>query len=203
MTVATQRTRRRQLREETRTQILDAAQAFLREQSFRDLSVEGLMSRTGHTRTVFYRHFDDIPSLVLTLIQEVGAEMVEVAEQWANTDVVTPDEARRRLAIFVEFYVRHGPVVHAVSEAAHHDETVEQAYDAMVEGFIALTARAIEARATSGAIAPVDAPEIARALVRMLNGYLDDTLGRDGKTDPDRVLETISTIWVRTLFPGA
>jgi AcrR family transcriptional regulator len=202
VTVATQRTRRRQQREETRQQILEAAQAFLREQSFRELSVDALMSRTGHTRTVFYRHFDDIPALVLTLIQEVGAEMVVVAEQWADTDVVTPDEARKRLAIFVDFYVRNGPLVHAVSEAAHHDETVEQAYNATVEGFIALTAQAIETRAASGAIAPIDAPEIARALVRMLNGYLDDALGRDGKTDPQRVLETVSTIWVRTLFPN-
>jgi AcrR family transcriptional regulator len=202
MSVATQRTRRRQQREETRQQILDAAMAFLREQSFRELSVDALMSRTGHTRTVFYRHFDDIPSLVLTLIQEVGAEMVEVAEAWAQTDVVTADEARRRLAIFVDFYVRNGPLVHAVSEAAHHDETVEAAYNGMVEGFIALTTNAIEARVATGAIAPLDAPEIARALVRMLNGYLDDALGRDGKTDPERVLQTITTIWVRTLFPG-
>jgi AcrR family transcriptional regulator len=202
MSVATQRTRRRQQREETRQQILDAAMAFLREQSFRELSVDALMSRTGHTRTVFYRHFDDIPSLVLTLIQEVGAEMVEVAEAWAQTDVVTADEARRRLAVFVDFYVRNGPIVHAVSEAAHHDETVEEAYNGMVEGFIALTTNAIQKRVASGAIAPLDASEIARALVRMLNAYLDDALGRDGKTDPDRVLATISTIWVRTLFPG-
>ena len=202
MTVATQRTRRRQQREETRQQILEAAQAFLREQSFRELSVDALMSRTGHTRTVFYRHFDDIPSLVLTLIQEVGSEMVEVAEAWAQTDVVTADEARRRLAVFVDFYVRNGPLVHAVAEAAHHDETVEAAYSGMVEGFIVLTTNAIEARVSSGALAPIDAPEVARALVRMLNAYLDDTLGRDGTADPQRVLETITTIWVRTLFPN-
>ena len=201
MSVATQRTKRRQHREETRQQILDAAQEFLREHSFRELSVDALMSRTGHTRTVFYRHFDDIPSLVLTLIQEVGSELVEVAEQWARTEAVGPDEARTRLAVFVDFYVRNGPVVHAVAEAAHHDDTVEQAYAAMIEAFITLTAQAIEARVQGGELAPLDAPEIARALIRMMNGYLDDTLGRGAGKDPERVLETIWTIWTRTLFP--
>lgn len=202
MSVSVQRVKRRQQREETRRQILEAAQAFLREHSFRELSVEALMSRTGHTRTVFYRHFEDIPSLVMTLIGEVGAELVEAGQQWAGADRVSPDEARERLAIFVGFYVRNGPVVRAVAEAAHHDDMVEQAYSAMVEGFIALTAQAIQARVDQGELAPLDAPEIARAMVRMLNGYLEDALGGGNPTEPERVLEAVWTIWTRTLFPG-
>jgi AcrR family transcriptional regulator len=204
MSVAVQRAKRRQLREETRRQILDAAQAFLRERSFRELSVDALMARTGHTRTVFYRHFDDIPSLVLALMAEVGAELVEVAESWAQTDRVGPDVARERLASFVDFYVRHGRLVRAVAEAAHHDDAVERAYSGMIESFIALTATAIQTRVESGELAPLDGPEVARALVWMLNGYLDDTLGREGATiEPERVLETVWTIWTRTLFPAA
>jgi AcrR family transcriptional regulator len=202
MTLAVQRTKRRQQRQETRQQILDAAQGFLRERSFRELSVEAVMSGTGHTRTVFYRHFDDIPSLVLTLIAEVGAELVEVGQQWAQTDNTGPEVARERLAIFVDFYVRNGPLVRAVAEASHHDDLVEKAYSDMVEGFIALTAQAIQTRVDSGELKPVDAPEIARALVRMLNGYLDDALGQEPRTEPGRVLDTVWTIWTRTLFPG-
>lgn len=201
MSVATQRTKRRQLREETRSQILAAAQVLLREQSFRELSVDALMRDTGHTRTVFYRHFDDIPSLLLDLIREVGTELVEVAEQWALTDRVGPDEARARLALFVDFQVRHGRLVHAVAEAAHHDDAVEEAYNTMVEGFVALTERAIEVRMERGELEPLDAPQIARALVRMLNGYLGDVLGRGVSVEPERVLETVATIWTRTLFP--
>jgi TetR/AcrR family transcriptional regulator, ethionamide resistance regulator len=202
MTVAAQRTKRRQLRQETRRQILDAAQEFLRERSFRELSVDALMSRTGHTRTVFYRHFDDVPSLVLAVMAEVGAELVEVAQSWAQTDRVGPDVARERLAAFVDFHVRHGPLMWAVAEAAHHDDAVEQAYNGMFEGFVALTAAAIQQRVDSGELGPVDAPEIARALVWMLNGYLGDRLGREGTAiDPERVLETVWTIWTRTLFP--
>jgi AcrR family transcriptional regulator len=151
---------------------------------------------------VFYRHFDDVPALVLALITEVGAELVELGRQWALTDRASPDAARERLAGFVDFYVRHGPLVRAIAEASHDDEAVEQAYSAMVEGFVALTTQAIEARVESGGIEPLDAPEIARALVRMLNGYLDDALGREPFTDPARVLDVVTTIWSRVLFPG-
>lgn len=202
MSVAAQRTKRRQLREETRRQILEAAKAFLRERSFRELSVDALMSTTGHTRTVFYRHFDDIPGLVLALMADVGAELVQVSEEWARTERVGPEEARARLALFVDFYVRNGPLVRAVAEAAHHDDVVEQAYTAMVESFIALTTSAIQSRIDRGELEPLDAPEVARALVRMLNGYLDDALGQPGGPKPERVLDTIWTIWTRTLFPG-
>jgi AcrR family transcriptional regulator len=202
MTVATQRTKRRQLREETRRQILDAAQEFLRERSFRELSVDALMSRTGHTRTVFYRHFDDMPALVLSLIEEIGGELVAMAQEWAQVERVGPDEARRRLGDFVAFHARNGPLVYAVAEAARHDEIVERAYDGMVEGFITITARAIESRVESGELAPLDAPEIARALIRMLNGYLEDTFGRRvNEVEPERALEVVWTIWTRTLFP--
>src|SRR5688572_22458762 len=122
MSVAAQRTKKRQSREETRRQIQDAALEFLRERSFRELNVDALMAQTGHSRTVFYWHFDDISALVLTLIDEVGNEMVEVAQKWARTEVVTADEARKRLAAFVDFYVRNGTLIHAVAEAAHHND---------------------------------------------------------------------------------
>lgn len=203
MSVAVQRTRRRQQREETRRQILDAAQAFLRERSFRELSVDALMSRTGHTRTVFYRHFEDIPSLVLALMSEVGSELLQVAQGWAQTERVGPDVARERLTAFVDFHVRHGPLVAAIAEAAHHDDAVEQAYTGMFEGFVAITAAAIQQRVDSGELGPLDAPEMARALVWMLNGYLRDRLGREEvAVDPERVLDTVWTVWTRTLFPA-
>jgi AcrR family transcriptional regulator len=202
MAVAVQRAKRRQQREETRRQILDAAQSFLRERSFRELSAEAVMQRTGHTRTVFYRHFEDVPALILALIAEVGTELVDLGERWSQTERVSPAEARERLAGFVDFYARNGPLVRAVVEASHHDTTVEEAYSQMVEGFIDLTARSIQARIHSGELVPIDAEETARALIRMLNGYLGDALAREEPIDRERVLDVVSTIWTRTLFPA-
>lgn len=200
MSLAAQRSKRRQSPDETRRQILDAAIAFLREQSFRELNVDVLMARTGHTRTLFYRHFDDIPALMLALIDDVGAELIVLAQQWSESERVGANEARRRLAGFVDFHMRNQPLVRAVVEAAHHDDAIEEAYERMVEGFVLLTAQTIQARIDNGDLATVDPPEIARALIRMINGYLEDPQRTD---DPERVLDTLSTIWTRTLFPDA
>ena len=70
-----QRTRQRENRENTRREILAAADRFLRERPYRELSVEVVMAQTGLTRTAFYRHFDDLPALVLRLLADVGAEL--------------------------------------------------------------------------------------------------------------------------------
>lgn len=203
MSVAVPRTRRRQQREETRRQILDTAQELLRQGSFRDLSADAIMARTGHSRTVFYRHFDDVASLVLTLIQEIGAEVVDLGERWAATTTPGPDQARARLGALVDFHVRFGPLVRAVAEASHHDPEVAQAYDGMVEGFIGLTASAIQERAAAGQLAVEHPDQLARALVRMLNAYLQDALGREPRVDPAVVLDVVTLIWTRTLFPDA
>jgi AcrR family transcriptional regulator len=198
MSLAAQGARRRQSRDETRRQILDAAIAFLRERSFRELSVEELMARTGHTRTLFYRHFEDIPALMLALIEDVGGELVELARRWTESERVGPEEARQRLTGFVEFHTRNRALVRAVVEASHHHEAVEQAYEGMVEGFVQLTARTIQERIDDGELGPLDAPEIARALIRMVNGYLEDP---ERTEDPGRALETLWTVWTRALFP--
>jgi TetR/AcrR family transcriptional regulator, ethionamide resistance regulator len=202
VSAANQRTKRRLQRAETRRAILDAAGEFLEERSFRELSVEALMSRTGLTRTLFYRHFDDVPSLVLALMEDVGGELMELAEAWTRSERVDAEEARRRLERFVDFYVRHGRLVHAVAAAANDDEIVERAYAALVESYVELTARTIEARIAAGELEPVDGPEVARALVWMLNGYLRDSFGRGERVAPDRALDAVWTIWSRSLFPG-
>jgi AcrR family transcriptional regulator len=199
----TQRTKRRQQPEETRRQILAAGQAFLRERPYRDLNVDALMAMTGHTRTVFYRHFDDIPALILALIGELGGELVEVGEEWGRTGTADPGEARERLAVFVDFYARNGHLVRAVVDAARHSDAVNAAYSGMIEGFVTLTADAMRARIADGDLEPLDAPEIARALIWMLNGYLLDRLGGHEQSDPDHVLETVWTVWTRTLYPRA
>ena len=49
-----------------------------------------------------------------------------VGEAWAQTEHTTPEEARRRLGVFVDFYARNGPVVRAVAEASHHDDAVDE-----------------------------------------------------------------------------
>lgn len=109
-----------------------------------------------------------------------------------------------RLKEFVAFYVRNGPIVRALTESSHHDEALHATYQGLMQTFIDLTTQAIEARVAAGEIEPLDAPEVARALVWMLNGFLNDRLGGPEQADPERVLEAVWIVWTRTLLdrPG-
>src|SRR5437763_13998692 len=82
MSTASVRARRREQREQTRREILAAADRLLRERPYRELSVDLVMAQTDLTRTAFYRHFDDVPGLVLHLLEDVGREVYALAERW-------------------------------------------------------------------------------------------------------------------------
>jgi AcrR family transcriptional regulator len=197
------RTRRRQEPEETRRQILLAADAFLRERSYRELSVDELMRRTGHARTVFYRHFADLPDLVTQVLQDVGAELMETSRDWAAGFGAPPERARRNLARIVDFFARHGPLVRAVADAASYDDQIERLYRQTIDEFVALTADAIERRIASGEMRELDARETARALTWMNERYLLDSFGGDGEPpDPERVGEALWTIWSSVVYAG-
>jgi AcrR family transcriptional regulator len=204
VSVAVQRSKRRQAREETLAQILAAADAFLRERPFRELSVDALMAQTGHTRTVFYRHFDDLADLVLRVLQAAGrGRLIEIAEAWAADPADDPASARRALEQIVALFAEHGPLIKAVADAASNDEAIDAVYRGFFDRFVELTERAIAERIDDGRIAPIDAHEVARALTIMNARYLVESFGREPKADPARALEAVWLIWTRTLYSDA
>src|SRR5436309_13647892 len=195
MSPQAQRTRRREQRESTRRQILDAAERFLRERPYRELSVDVVMGETGLTRTAFYRHFDDVTDLVLRLFSDVGEELYAVAERWAaSAGVAYPAPGREGLAGMVDFYVRHGPLMRAIGEAAATDEQIETAYRGSTETFIELTAGALERMVREGKLDVPDARALACAMTLMNQAYLLDQFGREPQGDPVLALQTLETV---------
>jgi TetR/AcrR family transcriptional regulator, ethionamide resistance regulator len=198
-TAAATRTRRRQTREQSRRQILAAADAILREASYRDLTIDAVMAETGLSRTVFYRHFADLPDLVLALMQDVGAPLLEHAEAMA-AGPEDPERMRAGLERIVAFWAEHGPLVWAVSHAAGHDEEIEALYEGLVERFVDLTEQGLRRAAERGAIKDVDPRPTAEALTAMNAHYLLRTFGRPPFGDQETAARTLWTIWNRTLY---
>ena len=198
-TAAATRTRRRQTREESRRTILAAADAILRERSYRDLTIDDVMAQTGFSRTVFYRHFADLPDLVLAVIQQVGAPLLEQAEAMAAAPE-DPERMRAGLEGIVAFWAEHGPLVWAVSHAAGYDEEIEALYEGLVERFVELTAEGLRRARERGAIQDVDPRPTAEALTAMNAGYLLRTFGREPFGDEQTAARTLWTIWKRALY---
>jgi hypothetical protein len=76
-------------------------------------------------------------------------------------------------------------------------------YYGLIERFVTATAERLEADVAAGRVAPVDAAPTAGALVWMTERYLLMTLGRLPKEPLDTVVDTLATIWTRTLYTNA
>ncbi len=171
------RTNARVRREEARERIVVAAEQLLLEVPYRDLTVDLVMSRAGLSRTVFYRHFDGLPEVLLTLLHKIEA------------DLAAPlgGALRDLLANSVDTFARYGPFLRALDHAAGQDAEIESAYCALVDRFTEQIAEGLGGGER--------AYELARALNLMNGHYLMDTLGKDPDFDQRLALDTLVTIW--------
>jgi len=189
-------------RADRQTLILRTVESLLADRSFRDLTVEDVMRQAELPRTTFYRYFTDLESILLHGVAEIADELNEASTLWYAA-VGDPAAALGPAATgLVEVYQRHGRLLLAFSDAAAIAPEVEQAWHAAIEGFVEQTTNRIRHLQQSGDTEVPDAREIARALVWMTERYLHETYGRGSGTPTSAAVETIVTIWRRTLFHG-
>lgn len=199
MGATARRERYREQRENTRRQILSAADSFLRQRPFRELSVEVVMAETGLTRTVFYRHFDDITDLVLQLFGDLAGKLYPVAEQWrAVAGKEFPRGAQEALAALVDFFVEEGPLLRAIRDAAVTDERLEAATRTVRDTLVELTAATLDSLVAQGRLEVPDSRALARALTLMNEAYLTEEFGREPFGDRAVALATLERVWTST-----
>src|SRR5215211_7605406 len=174
--------RRRRRPEEAERTILAAARAFLEERPFREMTVEGIMVRTGLSRPAFYAYFRDRYDLVTRLLEGVGGLLFALDWRWLSGG--NGDEAREVLVDALragsQTFVEYGPVLRAIADAAGYDARVEEVYRyGLIERLVAAVATRISRDVEAG-VSPgeLDPEETARALVLMTERYLLDAFGR-------------------------
>jgi AcrR family transcriptional regulator len=192
--------RRRRSPELAEREILDAAEASLRERPFRDLTVDEVMARTTLSRPSFYVYFRGRHELVVRLVEGIGGELFASAETWLEGEGDPRANVRASLESIAGVYVRHGLALGAIAEASEHDAEVETIYRGLIQRFVDASAERIADESAQGHIAGIDSRETARALVLMSERYLTESLGRLPQEEPERVVETLATIWVRVLY---
>jgi AcrR family transcriptional regulator len=201
--------RRRRRPEEAERTILAAGRAFLEERPFREMTVEGIMVRTGLSRPAFYAYFRDRYDLVTRLLDGVGGLLFALDWRWLSGES-GGDEAKRVLVEALragsQTFLEYGPVLRAISDAAGYDARVEQVYRyGLIERLISAVAERVSRDVASGASpARLDPGETARALVLMTERYLLDAFGRPeqrlSRREREAVFGTVEEIWVRTLY---
>ncbi|MFL5839497.1 MAG: TetR/AcrR family transcriptional regulator [Thermoleophilaceae bacterium] len=187
--------RRRRSPAEAEREILEAAEIFLRSRPLRELTIDEVMAGTGLSRPAFYVYFRDRHDLVLRLIQELGAELFEMADRWLKGG-----DLRAGVEGVVAVYAKHGRVLRAISDAAVDDPDVEAAYHGLVHRFIDATADHIRAEQRGGRSEGMTARRTASALVWMNERYLSMCLGGAKQQRAREVADTLHQIWTRTLY---
>jgi AcrR family transcriptional regulator len=158
------------------------------------------MRRTDLSRPSFYVYFRDRHHLVLRVVEHLGAELFTMSERWYKGSGAGPALAQQALEGIVGVFAEHGPVLRALADAAVDDPDVEAAYTTLVQSFVDVTAEHIEAEIGAGRILPLDSYETAKALVWMMERYLQLSLGREPLTRTEAVTDTLTTIWTRVLY---
>ncbi len=157
------------------------------------------MEAAGLTRTLFYRHFDDLFDLVASVAGPAFQELFALQEAVLETGRTDPPRLRQALEPAVALFAEHGPLVRAVAEAAVFDERVEGLYRAALNRFSDLTERFLDQVGAPLA----DRHETARALTLMNVAYLLDCFGEEHRTTPEAAAGTIVELWSAVAWPAA
>jgi AcrR family transcriptional regulator len=183
-------------RDEARRRITVATSRLLEDRRFRELTVEAVMEEAALSRTVFYRHFDSLADVVVGMLDEAVADATAIAISAPDPSV--PEVLRAMLARGVELWARHGHLLAAVEEAAHHDPEVERVYHEAFERSVETTASLLAGGVANGHYV-VEPWPVARAMTHLNAGYLSEVLAREPNGDRDEALRTLWTIWARML----
>ncbi len=180
---------------DARARILAAARTLLLERPFAELTVDAVMAQAALARTVFYRHYADLPQLAPDLLPDTDDPIVDRIERVEAEQPEAVVEAM--IAALVDVYAEHGPLLRAIDDAARQDRDVAEQLEAALVGPRRLIARLLRGASHP----PPNAQEAARVLMAAHRAYLLDTFG-DGSASrraKPAARAALGAIWARLL----
>lgn len=180
---------------DARARILAAARTLLLQRPFAELTVDAVMTEAGLARTLFYRHYADLPQLAPDLLPDADDPLIGQIERVEEERPEAVVDAM--IAALVDVYAKHGPLLRAIDDAARQDRVVAERLDTALVGPRRLIARLL----ASAPHPPPNPEESARMLMATHRAYLLDTFG-DGR--PRRgarraATQALEALWARLL----
>jgi AcrR family transcriptional regulator len=118
--------------------------------SFTELAVGRIAAEAGISRPTFYLYFRDKSDLLLRMTETLGASAFEITEDIP----IELESITRVLAQTIAFYRERAHLLAAVTEVAAYEPAVRQAWDAVLERFVARAADWLRAEKEAGRTAP-------------------------------------------------
>ena len=186
--------------DKTRQAILDAALDYLWTKPYRSLTVNELMSKAGSSRSVFYRYYDDLPTMMEYLLNEFKEKIMAATGAWLNGEGDPIPLLVESLDNLVEVSYQYGPILRAVLDAAPMNERLEKAWTHFAKDFDDAVTHQIEHQQAAGLIKPFDARPVATALNRMNSEMVSHHFGHSPRGSQTEVRDAIIRVWVATLY---
>ena len=164
----------------------------------REVTVLAIMQRTTLSRKSFYVYFQDRSEVISALIGRLRTDTDAALATWREADdPVAAGRAALRSAAMT--YREHGPVLRALFWSAGEEPDLAAVRRDLTAPVVEIADRTI-ARALP-AIAPEAARAMAEALVTMNVHCLLGLRTDASDAEVDALVDTIATIWERTIFP--
>jgi AcrR family transcriptional regulator len=182
--------------------VLEATAALLAEGvSYAELNIQRITTRAGISRTAFYFYFRDKRELLLRLTEDVTDELYRQGDIWFSGVGDASEEVGEALTNIGGLYHEHGAVLRAIVQAASLDDEVAVFWHAVVDRFVAATARRITALQETGDAADgVDAHATAFALCWMIERTFNQQLALGQPLPEQALVDALTGIFVRAVY---
>jgi AcrR family transcriptional regulator len=184
--------------------ILKTAERLLTDSPLADVTVEALARGAGISRSSFYFYFGSKEDVLLSLLDRLVGE-IDAAIGALDRTIAEDPIASVRAAIesSARVWRDHGPVLHAVIEAAGSHDAVREAWHATMRRFvdaIAATIRAERARAAAPETGP--SPEQLASTLVWANERLFQlsSLREASALTGDEIVPVLAEVWYRAIY---
>lgn len=188
-----------------RDRIVEATASLLAEEGMAGVNVSAIMRRAEISRTAFYRQFDDVYTVIATVLEGLIQELLDASGDWFRGVTGTPEIVRGNLLSFAHAFEAHGRTLEAIRTAGSLDERIGEMWRGLVQAFRDATEAAIRRDQAIGAIdVGLDPTAAAMALNWMGEQASIDLLGRRAERGPvsgaEAYADLLTPVWSRTLF---
>jgi AcrR family transcriptional regulator len=187
------------------TAILDATETLLAHRPFTELSVAEILTTARVSRASFYFYFETKYAVLAALVRRAIGEGQRTAEPWVEHTRDEPPEAEIRAAVRTgaQLWRQRGPVLRAIVENWRANPELTTLWLDLMNGFTTRTAARIERDRAAGITRDDADPTTLAAMLTWLGervNYLA-AIGEPPFDNEDRVVETLTHIWMSTIYP--
>ncbi|HUO70338.1 MAG TPA: TetR/AcrR family transcriptional regulator [Solirubrobacteraceae bacterium] len=184
--------------------ILQTAERLLESSPLADVTVQALARGSGISRSSFYFYFGSKEDVLLTLLDRMAGEIdaaIGMLDQTIAEDPVASITAA--IESNVRVWREHGPVLHALIEAAGSHDAVREAWHATMRRFISAITATIRAERARGA-APDTGPsseQLAGTLVWANERLFQvSSLREPSALTDDEIVPVLVEVWYRAIY---